>query len=89
MIKVLEGDRDAYTKLYNKYFSAIASFISKLDNRFQSPEDIAQEVLIRIWENRAKYHPTAALKTYLFAYAKNVLKENKPRSDKEITLDIP
>jgi len=88
MTKTSEGDKKAFVKLYRTYFSVVVSFISSLDSQFQSTEDIAQEVFTRIWENRVKYQPIAAFKTYLFACAKNVLKENKSSADKEITLDI-
>lgn len=88
MLKVAEGDKEAFVRLYRMYFPVVSSFISSLDGEFQSAEDIAQEVFTRIWENRAKYQPTAAFKTYLFAYAKNVLKENKSPIDRERILDI-
>ena len=88
MLKAAEGDKEAFVKLYRTYFPVVVSFISSLDSQFQSAEDIAQEVFARVWKNRAKYHPTAAFKTYLFACAKNILKENKSPADREITLDI-
>ena len=60
MLKASEGDRDAYSKLYSKYFSAVTSLSTGFDGQFQSPEDVAQEVFHRIWKNRKEYHPAAA-----------------------------
>ena len=88
MIKVSEGDRDAYTILYNKYFSAVVSLAATLNGQLQSPEDVAQEVFCRIWEKREEYRPAAAFKTFLFGYAKKVLKENIASAVKELTLKI-
>ena len=88
MLKAAKGDKEAFVKLYRTYFPVVVSFISSLDSHFQSAEDIAQEVFTHVWQNRAKYHPTAAFKTYLFAYAKNILKTNKSPVDRAITLDI-
>ena len=34
MTKVSQGDRDAYTKLYNKYFSAVVNFIASSNPTF-------------------------------------------------------
>jgi RNA polymerase sigma-70 factor (ECF subfamily) len=77
MIKASEGDRYAYTILYNKYFSAVVSFTASLNSQLQSPEDIAQEVFYRIWKKREEYHPTAVFKTFLFTYVRNVIHEQQ------------
>jgi RNA polymerase sigma-70 factor (ECF subfamily) len=75
MIKVSGGDRDAYKELYNKYFPAVVGFTISLNGQLQSSEDVAQEVFYRIWEKRKEYRPTAAFKTFLFGYARNVVHE--------------
>jgi len=77
MVKASKGDRDAYTILYNKYFPYVVSFTTSLNSQLQSPEDIAQEVFYRIWEKREEYHPTAAFKTFLFTYVRNVIHEQQ------------
>jgi len=86
MIKVSEGDRDAYGKLYSKHFSTVASFIANLNGQLQSIEDITQEVFYRIWKKRKEYRPTAAFKTYLFGCAKIVLLELLKSSKKDLTV---
>ena len=86
MIRVSQGDRDAYTILYNKYFSTVVNFTTNLDGRLQSPEDIAQEVFYRIWKKREEYRPTAAFKTYLFDYAGKIFSEERKRLLKESSL---
>lgn len=86
MLKAAEDDGKAYDKLYRKYFSAVTSFISSLDERLQSPGDIAQEVFTRVWEKRATYRPNAAFKTYLFGYAINVFHEHKHSQWQESSL---
>ena len=77
MIKASDGDEKAYAILYNKYFSAVMGFTLSFNGQFQSIEDIAQEVFYRIWKKREEYRPTAAFKTFLFAYAKNVIHEQQ------------
>lgn len=75
MIKVSRGNRDAYSELYSKHFSVVMSFALSLNGQLQSIEDIAQEVFYRIWKKRKEYKPTAAFKTFLFTYVKNVTHE--------------
>jgi RNA polymerase sigma-70 factor, ECF subfamily len=73
MIKAAEGDNNAYALLYKKYLPIITRYAAKRNGHNLSSEDIAQEVFTRVYENRASYCPTAAFKTYLFTYAKNVI----------------
>ncbi|MHC4637244.1 MAG: RNA polymerase sigma factor [Planctomycetota bacterium] len=86
MIKVSEGDRDAYTILYNKYFTAVVSFIASFNGQLHFSEDVAQEAFKRIWNKRKEYRPTAAFKTYLFDYAGKVFSEERKRLSKEAVL---
>lgn len=87
MLRAAEGDGEAYGKLYRKYFPTLISFLKSLNSQLQSSEDLAQEVFTRIWENRARYHPHASFKTYLFGCAKNVLREYKISVHKESSLN--
>jgi len=88
MIRVSEGDEKAFTEIYVRYLSVVTSFISSLDGRLQASEDIAQDVFMKIWDNRKKYRPTSTLKTFLFTYAKNVFYQHKSRKNKENALFV-
>lgn len=77
MLMAARGDRAAFGRLYRKYFPLVISYIMKLDGQYDSREDLAQEVFVRVWQSRAKYRPNATVKTYLFSYARKVLQENQ------------
>lgn len=79
MLHVARGDSQAFTKIYNKYFSGVTDYIASHNSPSVAPEDIAQEVFSRIWHNRAKYQPNSSVKTFLFGYAKKVLMEEQDR----------
>ena len=85
MMKAAKGDRRAYAELYWKYFSVVSRFVSSLDSGVQSAEDITQEVFTRVWQKRAGYTPDSTVRTYLFGYAKNILREERNRSVKAIS----
>jgi len=88
MVKAAQGDGTAYSKLCEKYSPIITRYAARRNGHNGSSEDIAQEVLTRIYKDKADYQPTAAFKTYLFTYVKNILSENKLSSvNKGITLD--
>lgn len=80
MIKASNGDKKAYGTLYRKYFFILADYAKSLNGTQVPPEDIAQEIFVRVWKNREKYTPNSTIKTYLFGYAKNILWEEKSRS---------
>ena len=84
MIKAAEGDNNAYAVLYKKYLPIITRYAAKRNGHNRSSEDIAQEVLTRVYENRASYRPTAAFKTYLFTYAKNVIHKYQHRFTEQV-----
>lgn len=88
MTMTARGDRAAYGRLYRKYFPVVTAYIATLDGQSNSPEDLAQEVFVRVWQNRARYQPKAAVKTFLLGYAKNVLRESKARIARELHRDM-
>jgi len=81
-------DKTAYGKLYRKYFTIITNYIMSRNGQFEPPEDLAQEVFVRVWQNRARYRPDATVKTYLFGYAKNVLREKQSMVSRKASVDI-
>ena len=87
MLKVIRGDKAAFSRLYRKYFPLVISYIVKINGQYDSSEDLAQEVFIRIWQNRIKYRPNATVKTYLFSYARKVVHENQSKIAREAFLD--
>ena len=86
MIKVSEGGRDAYEKLYKKYIPILASYFINLNSHRTLIKDLVQEVFTRLWEHRRTYRSDSSFKTYLFGYAKNVLLEKQKKFTKEATI---
>lgn len=85
MLRIGRGNSQAFTKIYNKYFSAVTDYIASNNRYSVIPEDIAQEVFSRVWHNRAKYQPNSSVKTFLFGYAKKVLMEEQNHLAKAVT----
>ncbi len=81
-------DKAAYGKLYRKYFSIVTNYITSLNGQREPPEDVAQEVFVRVWRNRAGYRPDATVKTFLFGYTKNVLHEKQALDSKKAAVYI-
>ena len=76
MLKAKNGNSDAFTLLQQKYEKEIHILFYKHHNHNphngQEPEDFAQEVFFRLWENREGYQPKAEFRTYLYTIANNL-----------------
>ena len=71
LMRISEGDRQAFRELYQRYTPVLYPFIKSLCNDAALCEDIVQEVFIRIWDNRAKAANIQQVKSYIFKAAKN------------------
>ncbi len=89
MLRVKEGDEDAFSELVANYQSRLVSiFYNMLGNR-ETAEDLAQECFLRIYQARNGYEPTAKFATWLYRIANN-LASNTRRSfgrRKEVSLN--
>lgn len=77
----LKGNEEAFNKLIKKYKNNIIYFITRYVKSKEVAEDIFQDVIIYILENKEKYNFKYSLKTYLYTIAKsralNYLKKNE------------
>jgi RNA polymerase sigma-70 factor (family 1) len=71
LMRISEGDRNAFRELYQRYTPVLYPFVKSLCNDDALCEDIVQEIFIKIWDNRAKATDIQLLKSYLFKAAKN------------------
>jgi RNA polymerase sigma factor (sigma-70 family) len=67
-------DNAAFQLLYNFYFPSISAFVKQNSGNNEDAEDIFQEAIIVLLHKvrQSDFVLTAALKTYLFAIAKNL-----------------
>lgn len=71
LMRISEGDRNAFRELYQRYTPVLYPFVKSLCNDDALCEDIVQETFIKIWDNRAKATDIQLLRSYLFKAAKN------------------
>lgn len=72
MLRVREGDHDAYAELVTNYQDRLVAVFYHLLRDKEASEDLAQEVFLKIYRARQRYVPTAKFATYLFRVANNV-----------------
>ncbi len=87
MIKAKRGDRQAYTRLYEKYVPVVRRYVAGRNGRAESQEDLVQEVFTRVWERRGRYRPGTPVCPYLLGFATNVIREYQTRVYRDITIE--
>ncbi|MRX68512.1 RNA polymerase sigma-70 factor, ECF subfamily [Flavobacterium resistens] len=76
-----EGDETAFKYFYDKYFKRIQSFSFQFVNDIDEAENLAQEALLHLWQNRENIESINGIQAFLFTYAKskclNLIRHNK------------
>lgn len=80
--KTLEGCKKSQNLLYYKYFRIISSYVKKQRKHCLDFEDIASEVIIKIFINLKKFNPKKSrfntwVHTILINHLKDINKKNK------------
>lgn len=73
LMRVAEGDRQAFAQLYSNYLSPIYRYIFLFTKSKEETEEILQDIFIKIWEHREKLVEVESFSNYLFRFAKNRL----------------
>jgi RNA polymerase sigma-70 factor (ECF subfamily) len=71
IIKIHEGDADAFKNLFETYCQALIYFAWRYVKNTQVAENIVQDVFLKIWLNRTKLNPALSTKSYLYKAVKN------------------
>jgi RNA polymerase sigma-70 factor, ECF subfamily len=90
MMRVRDGDDLAFAELTERYGSrVIGYFYRQLGDRSEA-EDLAQEVLLRLYRARARYQPRARFATWVFHISQNVARNalRSRRRHPRMNLDI-
>jgi RNA polymerase sigma-70 factor (ECF subfamily) len=72
VLRVGEGDREAYQELLKRYASRLHHFALRLTRNAAEAEDIVQETFMRVWVHAADYDPKARATTWLHRIAHNL-----------------
>jgi RNA polymerase sigma factor (sigma-70 family) len=71
VLRALEGDEKAFTRLLSRYKDAIYFMLLKMVNSRNDAEDLMLEAFGKAFRNLHQYSPTYAFSTWLFKIASN------------------
>lgn len=69
--KFLRGDEEAFNYIVKKYNKNLVYFITRYVKNIEVAEDIFQDVVLYMLENKEKYDSKYSLKTYMYMIAKS------------------
>ncbi len=72
MLRVREDDAGAFEELVELYQHRLVAVMNHLVGNAEEAEDLAQEVFLRVYRTRKKYHPRSKFSTWLFTIANNL-----------------
>lgn len=81
MARIAAGDQTSFSLLIQRYWPQVVSFTGRLAGSLDTGEDIAQEVFVRIWENREQWEPSGSVRAYLFRIARNLAADEHRRRE--------
>lgn len=81
MLRVKEGDCDAFETLVEKYQQPLMNFVYRTLPDATEAEDLAQHVFLQVFKSAHRYEVSAKFTTWLFTIARNLcLNEIRRRS---------
>lgn len=67
------GDHEAYKTVFYTYHSNVRKFLLALTRSEDVAEDLSQEVLLKVWENRERLRPEEGIARFIFSLARQAI----------------
>ena len=72
MLRVKQGDRDAFEELVEKYKQPVINLVYRTLPDATEAEDLAQHVFLQVFKSAHRYEVSAKFTTWLFTIARNL-----------------
>lgn len=71
LARLVNGEMKAYEEIFTRYYSMLCAYARMYVKREESAENIVQDMMLWLWENRTRLHITSSLSKYLFSSVRN------------------
>lgn len=82
MVRVGEGDREAFRLLVERYKDSLVNYLSKIAGNRERAEDFAQDTFLRLFTHAHNYQERGQLVGYLFRIATNLVRSEGRRTQR-------
>ncbi len=87
MERIRNDDQEAVITLVGRYQSELTGFFFHLSWDQLVAEELAQDVFVNVYRARARYTPTARVRTFLYRIAHNLWIDHLRRTRRHLSLD--
>src|SRR5688572_23289246 len=85
--RAIRGDSEAFSALFDQYFTAIYRYLVSLSGDADTADDLAQETFIRAYRNLHRLGPPYAMRPWLYRIAHNIFISHIKGAKSAISLD--
>src|SRR5437588_2992996 len=89
MLRVRDDDPAAFAELVERFQHRLIGIMHHLVGNADEAEDLAQEVFLRVYRTRKRYHPQAKFSTWLFTIANNLALNTLRSRQRKPTVPLP
>lgn len=91
-LAIKAGSRDVFKTVYRVEYGNLLHFVYSYTRNKQDAEDLVQETMMSIWENRENLDPERNFRSYLYTIARNkslnYLRDNAKRREESSLQDV-
>jgi RNA polymerase sigma-70 factor (family 1) len=81
------GEWDAYTRLYDAYFSTLNNYGHKFTRDKELIEDAVHDLFVRLWTTKGRLSDPVSVRNYLFKSLRNILLRKMKSEEKFTDID--
>jgi RNA polymerase sigma-70 factor (ECF subfamily) len=89
MLQVRDDAAGAFEELVGRFQHRLVGVIHHLVGNAEEAEDLAQEVFLRVYRARKKYHPRSKFSTWLFTIANNLALNSLRSKQRKPVVPLP
>lgn len=87
LLRVGQGDREAFARLYNLTRGAVYALALSLLRDAHEAQDVAQDAFVRVWESAPAYRSQGSPIAWLLTIARNLARSRLRQSGRQVELD--
>lgn len=81
MLRVKDGDHDAFGELLRRYERQLAAFFYRLLRDEEGARDLVMDTFLRVYKAAHRYEPRAKFSTYVYQIARNLFINESQKRD--------
>ncbi len=70
-LAIKAGSEDLFRSVYRAEYTNLLHFVNSYTRNHQDAEDLVQETMLAIWDNRESLDPGRNLRSYIYTIARN------------------